>query len=372
MLRLIAFFLCLLYPWIASSVEVSGQYRNLIFQTKDSLGKQQLTDLNRLRLTGKGRFDRFTWEVSYDNELLYGGMVHDPRYQLLSQLPDRTYVNASAYIQRDRSLDWKHTLYRGWLQYEYEDVAVTVGRQRVAWGSGRIWHPTDRFNPVSPVALEMDQKLGVDAVNLLWRYGGFGSVQLIVAPGQSAHNVTRKVAGRWQDTFGEFDVAVMAGEFGDENIIGLDLTGNLGDGGGRVEVIRSTAGVAGPYTQLSTGYDYTLISNLFPEGLYLAIEYFYNGAAPDIPNPLADRLQSVNRSLWGGQMGYDLTALWRLDLLMLADFSHQSFFYVPRVSWSVAENVDISMLAQLVDRGEKSGEYSGSNHLYAMQLEWYF
>ena len=373
MLRLFGVLLLgVLYPWVASAVEVSGQYKNLLFQTKDTLGQQQLTDLNRLRLTGKGGFGRFTWEMSYDHELLYGGMVRDPQYQLYAQLPDRTYVDASAYIQRDRSLDWKHTLYRGWLQYEYEDVAVVVGRQRVAWGSGRIWHPTDRFNPVSPTALEMDQKLGVDAVNFVWRYSGFGSAQLIVAPGNSAHNISRKVAGRWQDTFGEFDVAVMGGQFGDEKIVGLDLTGNLGDGGGRVEVIRSASGVAGAYTQLSAGYDYTVTSDLFADGLYLAIEYFYNGAAPDLPDPLANRLQSVSPSLWGAQIGYDLTSLWRADFLMLADFSHRSLFYLPRVSWSMTENIDLSIFAQLIDRGDGMGEFSGSNNLYAMQMEWYF
>lgn len=362
----------LLSPWVASAVEVSGQYTNLLFQSKGSLGQNQLTDLNRLRLTGKGGEGRFTWEVSYDHELLYGGLVRDPQYQLLSRLPDRTYANASAYIQRDRSLDWKHNLYRGWIQYEQENISVTVGRQRVAWGSGRIWHPTDRFNPVSPTALEMDQKLGVDAANLVWRYGGFGSVQFIVAPGKSAHNVARKTAGRWQDTFGEFDVALMGGQFGDENIVGFDLTGNLGDGGGRVELMRSTGGVDRTYTQLSAGYDYTVTSDLFPEGIYLAIEYFYNSAAPDQSNFLADRLQSLNRSLWGGQVGYDLTSLWRLDLLLLADFSHQSLFYVPRISWSMAENVDLSIFAQLVDKGDRFGEFSSSNDLYAMQLAWYF
>ncbi len=373
MLRWLAvLFLVFLCPWLAGAVEVSGQYTSLFFQTRDSLGQIQRADLNRLRLTGKGGEKRFTWEASYDHELLYGGLVRDPQYQWLSRLPERTYINTSAHIQRGRSLDWKHSLYRGWIQYEQESVSVTVGRQRVAWGSGRIWHPTDRFNPVSPTALEMDQKLGVDAANLVWRYGGFGSVQLIVAPGKNSHNVTRKVAGRWQDTFDEFDVALMGGQFGDENIVGFDFTGNLGDGGGRVEWMRSFRGLAGAYTQLSAGYDYTVTSDLFPEGLYLAVEYFYNGAAPDSTDLLADRLQSLSRSIWGGQIGYDLTSLWRLDLLLLADLGRRSLFYVPRISWSMAENIDLSIFAQLVDKGSRGGEFSGSNNLYAVKLEWYF
>ncbi|MDX8404272.1 MAG: hypothetical protein R8K54_07685 [Mariprofundaceae bacterium] len=367
-------------PEQLSAVEISGRYTNLLFQTENSLNQQQLTDLNRLRLTGEGSFKRFTWEISYDHEILYGDLIRDPQYQLFSRLPERTYVDASAYIHRGKSVDWKHSFYRGWLQYEQESVSVTIGRQRVAWGSGRIWNPTDRFNPVAPTAIEPDQKLGVDAINAVWRYGGFGSVQLIAAPGKAAHNLSRKVAGRWQDTFGEFDVAVMGGRFGDERLMGLDLTGNLGDGGGRLEVVHSASGLEGTYTQLSTGYDYTLTNELFQDGLYLALEYFYNGAAPDSPLVRAggsqkDRLQSLSRSLWGGQLGYDLTSLWRLDFLLLADLNHRSFFYAPRVVWSVTENLDLSMVAQIVQEGSvigSGGEFSGTKNIYVMQLDWYF
>ncbi len=366
----------LLLSLSAGAEELSGHYTNLLFQTENSLNQRQRNDLNRLRLTADGRVRHVSWEISYDHELLYGDLVRDPQYQLFSQFPERTWMDASAYLHRGKSLDWKHSLYRGWLQYEYGEVSVTVGRQRVAWGSGRIWNPTDRFNPVAPTALEPEQKLGVDALNAVWRYGDFGSLQLIAAPGKSEFNVLQKTAVRWQDTFGEFDVAMMSGRFGDEKLFGFDLTGNIGDGGGRVEIVRSISGPGSAYTQLSAGYDYTLTNELFQDGLYLAIEYFYNGAATGLPllqsgRVQADRLQSVSRSLWGGQLGYDLTSLWRLDFLLLADFPHRSFFYAPGVVWSASESLDISVVAQLVQRGSR-GEFSTMNHLYALRMDWYF
>jgi hypothetical protein len=364
--------LLLLVPVSADAAEISGRYTNLFFHTENLLNQKQTGDLNRLRLRAEERLDHFSWELVYDHSWLYGGVVRDAQYQAASSLPYPTYLDLTAYIYRGQSLDWRHSLYRGWLQYERDQLLLTLGRQRVAWGSGRIWNPTDRFNPVDPTAVEKDQKVGVDAFNTAWRYDGFGSFQVILAPGSSEHNVTRKVAGRWQDTFGEFDVAAMGGLFGSEQVLGIDFAGNIGDGGGRLEVVRSTSGPDGAYTQLMAGYDYTLFHAWFPGGLYLGVEYFYNGASSQHHSLTSqDRLQSLSRSLWGGMLGYDLTALLRFDFLLLADMTRHSFFYAPRVIWSVTDSVDLAAIVQLPTDGQ-SGEFASQRPLYAMQLDWYF
>jgi len=364
--------LLLLCPVVADAVEISGRYTNIFFHTENPANQKQTSDLNRLRLRAQERLDHFSWEVAYDHSLLYGGVVRDAQYQAASSLPYPTYLDLTAYIYRGQSLDWRHSLYRGWVQYEQDQLLLTLGRQRVAWGSGRIWNPTDRFNPINPTAVERDQKIGVDALNTAWRYDDFGSFQMIATPGSSEHNVTRKVAGRWQDTFGEFDVAVMGGLFGSEQVLGVDFTGNIGDGGGRLEAVRSTSGVNGAYTQLMVGYDYTLFHAWLPKGLYLGVEYFYNGASSQqLSLVLQDRLQSLSRSLWGGMLGYDLTALLRFDFLLLADVTRHSFFYAPSVIWSVTDSVDLAAIVQLTRDGQ-SGEFALQRPLYAMQLDWYF
>jgi len=364
--------LLLLCPLMADAIEISGRNTNLLFHTENLLNQKQTSDLNRLRLTAEDKLDQFSWEISYDHTLLYGGLVRDAQYQATSMLPDPTYLDLNSYIHRGESLDWKHSLYRGWIQYETDQLLFTLGRQRVAWGSGRIWNPTDRFNPIVPTAVERDQKTGVDAFSASWRYDDFGSFQMILAPGRSRHSVARKVAGRWQDTFGEFDAAIMGGIFGDEHLFGIDLSGNIGDGGGRLELVRSTSGLNGAYTQLTAGYDYTITHAWVPEGLYLAIEYFYNGASSFSPVlTMQERLQSLSRSLWGGMLGYDLTELIRFDFLLLADLTRRSLFYAPSVTWSVTDSVDLAVVVQLTDDG-RSGEFSSQKPLYAVQLDWYF
>ena len=55
-----------------------------------------------------------------------------------------------------------------WLKFDLaESLYVTVGRQRVRWGAGRFWNPTDFLNAtqIDPLAI-FDQRLGVDLIKL--------------------------------------------------------------------------------------------------------------------------------------------------------------------------------------------------------------
>lgn len=355
------------------AVEVSGQYTNLLFQHKNSRTQNVTTDLNRLRLTFDGGESAWQWRLSYDHALLYGGAVRDPVFALRQQIPDPTLLDLSANIHTSPALNWRHNLYRGWLQYKKKDWDIVVGRQRIAWGAGRIWNPTDRFNPVQPTALERDQKLGVDAANIIYGYSDFGSIQWVVAPGQTNRAVNRKWALRWQDTLAQTDMALWLGEIGQERLLAMDVTGNVGGMAARLEWQQSWHGLQGDFGQFVAGIDGTWVNQLFPEGLYLAAEYFYNGL-PDSNNKgfvQSDMLQSSSRQLFGILAGYDLTPLWRAELIWLADLAKTSMFIAPSVRWSVSDNMDAALFAQL-PTGSGRAEFANLNNLFAIKLEYYF
>ena len=353
-----------------SALELSGQYTNLLFETRDSLKQDRTTDLNRLRLEVDGDYGHVRFHLAYDHELLWGGLVADPVLAAALRQPEPTWLDASTTIIRRTHFNWRHDLYRGWVEYEAGQVRFKLGRQRIAWGSGRIWNPTDRFNPVQPTALEPDQKLGVDAGRIEWNYAGNGSLIAVDAPAQASSRTSRKLALRWQDTFGEFDVALMAGRINNENMFGADVTGNLGDAGVRLEWMQARNPLEGGYGQLSAGIDYTWHQAWFPNGLYMALEYFYNGAAGS-PRFNQDRLNSRSNHLLGGILGYDLTPLWRIDLLLIADLQQSGWFMSPSLTWSADENVDISVFAQL-PQGGGSSEFAVFEPLYAVRADWYF
>ena len=358
----------------AYAVEVSGEYRNLGFYTKDiATGNPLWTDLNRLRLQADATGDSFAAQLIYDHELLYGGTVTTPTYRAARSIPEATYFDAHAYVAEKPRYDWRHGIYRGWVQYSGESGRITLGRQRVAWGSGRLWNPSDRFNPVAPTALEADEKLGVDAIFAQYDFSGFGAVQAVYAPGRVARGVSEKSAIRWRDTFGETDVAMMVGAIGHERIAAVDLFANVNDGGLYVEAVFADPKQTGRYTQFVAGYDYTINNDLLPAGLRLLIEYFYNGAASPLTAlaTASDRLNSVARQQLGVSAGYDLTPLWRLQGTAIFDLDQGSRFVSPQLAWSAADNIDVSAFAMLF-YGRAGSEYGGQKHLYALQFQYYF
>lgn len=353
----------------AEALEFSGQSANLAIVTKNSLQQQGGSGLERVRLNAAHTSGSWSAQVSYDHEALWGLMVRDPLFALQAAQPQPTLMDATATVKQSRSLYWQHTLYRGWVQFDNRQLRVTAGRQRIAWGSGRIWNPTDRFNPVQPTALESDQKLGVDALDSEWRYASAGSVQLVVAPGRNAVAASRKLALRWRDTLADTDVALLAARIGGESVAGMDLTGNWHDAGWRFEGMQAWQHGGRSYGQLIAGLDYTWLNSWLPQGLYLAVEYFYNGAA-GLPAS-NDRLQGRSSQLLGSMAGYDLTPLLRLELLVINDLQQASWFVAPALTWSMVENVDLKAFAQLPG-GRAGGEFGLLKELYALRLDWYF
>ncbi len=353
--------------------ELSGSYRNLFEVTRDSRESRILTDSNRLRLELDGASGPWSWLLSYDHQLVVGGLIESTDFALLSSIPEPTYLDATDTIASGDLYEWRHRVYRAALTYDWGGGQLTAGRQRIAWGSGRLWNPTDRFNPVAPTAVEPEEKIGVDAAFGELRFGQFGALQGVAGPGNSDRNVQRKLALRWRDTVSELDYALLLGRIGDETVAGLDFAGNLWGGGIRLEAMAGWPEPEGSYAQLAAGYDFTLRNQAFPAGLYLLAEYFYNGAALGTTAPplTTDRLESRNGHFLGLSAGYDLTPLWRLDGLAIWDLVDESAFLSPQLTWSATANIDVTLSAQLF-LGGASSEFGGLEDAYYLRAELFF
>ncbi len=361
--------------------EVSANATNLTFRTRDSGDDVILTNLARLRLTTRGtlgaagafEFGDLSWFAVYDHEVLAGGLVESPDFAALAAIPEPTRLDLEGAIAEGGSHRWRHRLYRAIASFDWGGGVVRLGRQRVAWGSGRIWNPTDRFNPVAPLALEPAEKIGVDAGAVSFRVPPFAALELVAGPGRGERNVTRKVALRWRDTIAETDYALLAGRIGDEDLIGVDLTTNLYGGGARLEMAQSWPDTGRDFQQISGGYDFTLTNGAFPNGLYLLFEYFYNGAADgSAPSAIpSDRLETRRRHFAGFAAGIDATPLWRIDGLVLADFEKHSYALAPSLTWSAAEEIEAVFALQFF-AGDPASEYGDGEHILFSRIEVFF
>ena len=145
------------------------------------------TSLTRLRLKLEAQLGSgWSAVVTWDNELRAGsldtfeaslGEAFEPETWLDADHQERLFG-----LGNGDEAEWRTLLYRGYVNYESKRVELTLGRQRIPWGVGRLWNPIDRFNAIAPLALQPDQSGGVDALAARWLFSGFTFLELVLAP----------------------------------------------------------------------------------------------------------------------------------------------------------------------------------------------
>ncbi len=352
-----------------------------------------LLSQTRLRLDLQARYrERFSGQISYDNEVFTGTGRKSLAFALADQRGFDTWIDLDRTISDTHNATWQHLLYRGWARYEGDDFEVTVGRQRIALGRARLWNPTDLFNPIPPLAIEGDQRIGVDSVVARARISGDLWASAIVAP-QDRDDLYRS-ALRLELSRRSLDAALMFGRIETDSVVGFDFATNLGDAALRGEGTWSFHEHGGHTTQLVGSIDHTFGLGT---GLYVLLEHFYNGnnvsrdalrATLEALPPLtpdqgvrlltqdgvipSSQLVTVSHNQTALNLGYDLTPLLRLDLLWIHDWEGPSEAFFPLLTWSALQSADLSLGAQFFGGGDEEGNYGGLDPVYFVRVDVYF
>ncbi len=171
----------------------------------------------------------------------------------------------------------QHTIDRFYYRQQAGAFDISLGRQRIAWGSGRIWNPTDLFNPLNPTVFSKIEKDGVDVATLKYTLGTLSDAMLVFNP---QRDNSSNYALRLRTNYHEFDIAGMAGYFDRRVVIGGDVAGNVLDAGVRSEIILSMkdGDPSRNFAKAIVGADYQ-----WTDRLYTLIEYHYNGQGETNP-----------------------------------------------------------------------------------------
>lgn len=364
------------------------------------------TSLTRLRLRLDARANEWlSAVVVYDNEATFG-ILDTFESALGEELTDRRFVDLSdEVVDEDRSR-WRHLLYRGYVLVETERLEVTVGRQRVPWGVGRLWNPIDRFNAIGPLSIEADQSQGVDAVKARWLFSGFTFLEAIYAAGASGND--RAVAGRLHGVVRDVDYSLIGGVFEEAPTLGFDLATNLGDAAGRVEVVWTDPkrrvrpfgdrrrDALSDYWQIVVSVDHNIDLG---SGVYALVEHLYNGNAlgfgrgeaagllgffqesGEDPNRIAapgttdlfgqSRVVTLGENLTGGQLGYDLTPEVNGSLLLIYDWEGESASFFPSLRYSPLDWLELTIGVQLF-AGPRRSEFGERDTLGFLLAEVFF
>lgn len=339
--------------------------------------------------------------VVYDHELRVG-ILDTFEAELRQGFRSDDLVDAEGSITSGSRADWRHLLYRGYVALETERVDVVVGRQRIAWGVGRLWNPIDRFNAIPPLAVQADQSQGVDSIDVRWSFDGFNFAEAVYAPGGGTDEA--RYALRLHGVVHDTDVSLMGGVFEKAPTVGVDFSRNLADAVLSVEAVYThpeqkvwkldwpEPDEPDDFWQVVVSVDYNFD---LADGIYALVEHLYNGNAtgfgkgkPGTLYPLFERdgplVKRGSSALFGSSrvvtaadhqtalsLAGDLTSELRLEFLTIYDWNGQSAAFVPSARYAPPGALDVSVGIQTFT-GPRRSQYGSAGTLFYLLADVYF
>jgi len=359
--------------------QFSGSFQSLGTVSETPVSREDYwSDLNRLRLDFGARFNSFVAATAViDNEFLIGSIIDTDDFQLVkdSDLDSNTRWDWDNLVVDNEDLVWRASVYRAFLKFTSEDLNVVAGRQRIAWGTGRLWNPTDVFNPVSPLQIDKSQRDGIDGLSAEYFVGDLSSIELVYALGQESE--LDSLGARFGTNIGGYDIGLLVGDIRESELVGVDFGGNIGNAGFRGEATYRKPDNGSGYSQIVLSLDYS-----WPNSVYFLLEYFYNGGNlgdTDIPDEIIDargrrfngEIVTKNSNFLATALGYDFTPLVRFDGLVIYDVDQGGLFFGPSVNWNIIPNLDLRLGAQL-SSGDAESEYGDDTDVYFTSIRVYF
>lgn len=251
---------------------------------------------------------------------------------------------------------------------------IAVGRQVVARGVGRVWQPTDRFNPINPANFSKFERDGADAVSAKVYLGAFSDVEAVYNFRETWDQ--GNFGARYRTNVGEFDLSAMGGYFDKRVEIGGDFAGNLFEAGVRGEILLSMNkdDLENNYPIYILGADYQFTSKL-----YALVEYKHSGLGTDDKSKYIaylDRLargeiQNIGIDYFATQANYQVHPLVTATGMNIVNLNDRSGFFGGTAKWNALENLNIALAAMIV-YGKKGSEYAFYGNSIYLIGEYYF
>lgn len=369
--------------------KIDGYYKNLLVTSETiSNKKPYISDLQRIRFDVKEKISqKLTARLVYDTNFLLNDFSRSADFNLVREDNQRelAFWDTHHVILDKRDLFWTGSFYRAYLRYDTALAQYVIGKQTVDWDRMRFYHPFDFFNPIAPTAIEKDEKMGVDAVNIDFHPQSFISYNFIYAPDKDPD--LQSYGLRFLSKVRDYDIFLIAADVKRDYYAGFGFDGYLYGSGLRGEVTYASnhnnndrlidngnnGSGADNFFRGSIGIDRS-----FSPKLYGILEYFYNGGAKIMNAPAflsslqySRRALSITKHIAGAGVEYEFTGITKLNNYLFYDFEGNSFFYNPEFKWNIKPNADLTIGCQIFE-GDDDSEYGNYHDLFYAEMKLYF
>jgi hypothetical protein len=336
-------------------ITLTGYLTSMESVMYDSLSGDFMNDFllhNRLNL--KGYFsDNITFVAELRNRFFTGDMAKLGRVYQDMIGNDKGLVGMSWNIVKERSFFINTTLDRVWLDFNYDKFQARIGSQRINWGQALVWNPNDIFNTYSFFDVDYIERPGSDAVRLQY-YPSSSSAFELAVKADVEKNVT--AAGLYRFNKWGYDIQFLAGYSGGGDLVGgLGWSGSIGSVSFRgegtwfkpVENFNEARG-----TIIAT----TGIDKIFSDNSVMQLQVMYCNRPLAIDNfvniytgSLSAKELAFSKFTSFGQFTWAATPLLNIGCSAMWFPDLKGYFAGPSLDFSMAENVDFSLIWQHFD-----------------------
>lgn len=290
----------------------------------------------------------------------------------LSGENQRQALDLSWLIYSDDHTQVNHYFDRFYLQGFFDWGELSLGRQRISWGTGRIWQPTDLFNPINPANFSKFEKDGADVFMTKIYLGNFSDIDLVY---NFTDDLTKSnVSGRIRTNYKGFDLSLMSGYFDRNYVLGGDLAkGFMGVGlRGEWVFFADDTNFNDNFLRFILGADYQ-----FTDELYCLIEYQFNGEGFDDTSKYellrlaSGEILVMNRNYVFVQSLYQLTELLSVGGSLIQNINDGSGYSGINLIYSLSDNSVVN-LSSLFFYGDEFTEFSYFSTSVFANIQYYF
>ncbi len=256
-------------------------------------------------------------------------------------------------------------------EYSKDNWEVRLGRQRINWGINTVWNPHDIFNAFSFTDFDYEERPGSDAIRVKY-YTGFASSVEFAA--KAFDDPNKIVAGLlWKTNKWDYDFQILAGWAQRDAVLGLGWAGNIKQIGFKGEAstfISTVDSIDNTFTG-TISIDYS-----FKKGLFLSGGLLYNASKNVNANLFAFELSA--RNLYPYQWSIISSISIPINPIASGSFAiiyspvnGHPLFLNPNLTYSIAQNVDINIIGQILLQGDGNRYFSPTQVGY-LRVKWSF